>query len=99
MIMTIYCIIRITTGEPVSTNALTHTHTHPHRRTHRKTHTRRQCDGALLEAHGYFMKQRQPLEYARNSKKRLRRRALVTVRHQFVLDKHDTYSVPFPLLL
>ena len=37
---TIYCVVRTTTGEPVSANALTHMHSHPHRHAHRKTHTR-----------------------------------------------------------
>ena len=62
MIKTIYCIIRITTGEPVSADALTHTHTHArthtHRHAHRKTYARRQRDGVLLAAHGLSMKQR-----------------------------------------
>ena len=65
----IYCVIRITTGEPVSANALTHTHTHMHTYAHRKAHACRQRNGAMLEAHGPSTKQRQPPEFAENQKR------------------------------
>ena len=53
-----YYINRITTGEPVSTNALTPTHTHT---------PRRQRDGASAGSTRAFHEQRQPPESAENS--------------------------------
>ena len=70
-----------TTGEPVSADALTHTHSH---------RQRRQRDGALLEAHGLSTKQRQPPESEENQENE--EKALVAIRQHFVLPKNRSFS-------